>query len=212
MRQAALVLARLCGLDDDRAVQARVDHRFVVVRVIDERPRLIRNEMVDEVAAVRNERLRDARDAVHVDRYIVHSVHMNRVGRRAFVVVIDDDGIALPHDERGSRHDAVVGVGHHGQPRLQLPGRLSLDDVKGIGSPAACGERLVRSVRPPEDARLPRRRRGRRNRSPKRLHPEVRGVRRDRLIGIGKGRCRGECEQRGESGDAQRPKGEQPHI
>ena len=101
MRQAALGGGRIARLDDDRAVESRIEHRLVVVRVIDERAGLIGDEAVDEAPAVRDERLRDAADAVHLDRNVVHAVQMNRVGRRAVVRVIDDDRIALSRTSAG---------------------------------------------------------------------------------------------------------------
>ena len=58
-------------------------------------PGVIGDEAVDEVSAVRHERLRDAADAVHRDGNVVNAVQVDRVGRDVVVGVVDDDGIAL---------------------------------------------------------------------------------------------------------------------
>ena len=82
VRESALDRPRSRRFDDDRAVETRVEHSFVVMRVINERAGLIGDETVDEVAARRYERLRDAADAVHRDRDVVHAVEVNRIRRR----------------------------------------------------------------------------------------------------------------------------------
>ncbi len=76
-------------------------------------PGLVGHEAIDEVAARRDQRLRNAANAVHRHRNVVDAVQVNGVRRSGGVPVVDDDRVALPYHKGRSRDDPVVGVGHY---------------------------------------------------------------------------------------------------
>ena len=193
--EVALDGQRMGRLNDDRAVESRIEHRFVVVSVIDERARLIGHEAVHEVAARRNERLRDAADAVHVDGNVVNPMKVDRIGRRAVVRVVDDDRVALLHLQHWPRNDAIVRVGHHRKAWFDRPRRLAFDEMEYLDAPARSRNGLIGAVGPRNAPGLARGGGRNRNNAAQRLQTERGRVRRGDVVGVGSRDCRNGSER-----------------
>ena len=96
-------------VDDERAVEAAADlRRRVRVRVIPVRAGVAQLELVAELAAGLDRRLRDAGRAVHLVRHAqAVPVDRRRLGQR--VLEVDDDAIAELGAHHRARHGAVIG-------------------------------------------------------------------------------------------------------
>ena len=97
---------------------------------------------------------------------------MDRIRDSEFVAVIDDDPVALIHDERRTRHDAVIRLRHHRHARLEGPGRFAADDVKDFRAAVHFGYGGERAVGAGGQLRFPGRGRYDRDRSAQQLHPD----------------------------------------
>jgi hypothetical protein len=204
----ALFRARMRRQDDDRAVEATVEHLFVVVRVVDERAGLPRDKRVTERSTRWDHRLRDPGDAVHRVGGAADPVQVDRIRDRERVAVVDHDALALPHDERRSRNDAVVRPRHHDQARTERPGRFARDEMEGRRVAGDARHRRERAVGALRQHRLAGRRRRGRDRSGERLGPDGRRVdRRHRLVRVSEGPQRARHDQPSAQNDRGKDRG-----
>ena len=108
-------------LDDERAVETAADlRRGIRVRVIPIGPGVAQLELVAELAAALDRRLRDARRAVHLVRH-AQAVPVNRGRLGQGVLEVDDDAVTELGANHRSRHRAVV------RPRRRLEARHDFD-------------------------------------------------------------------------------------